>query len=193
MASAARRPASEAPMTTTGASGISASALDGDRRHRAGARRLLDELALRLVHLFLPHEHVVVAQIKDVGSHEHALSVALAEVHVHVDLHALLSFAEAEDTVSTPLWRAPTGCRSRRRVQGALEGAFENCGDVRVPWSSAREARHALLARAGRAVASATLGRVEGGVGGGDQRGARRLRLPGGDADAHRHVQWRAT
>src|SRR5690349_9788947 len=89
IASAARRPASEAPTTTTGALVIGASALRRDGGHRTDADGFLDQLALGVVDLLLPDQDVVVAELEDVGCHERALSVALAQVHVNVDLHGL--------------------------------------------------------------------------------------------------------
>src|SRR5579875_2212397 len=53
-----------------------ASVLDPDRHHRADVDRLLDLGALGLV-----------AELEHLGRGEHALTVALAEVHVDMDLH----------------------------------------------------------------------------------------------------------
>src|SRR5688500_15737477 len=83
-ACAARIPASEAPtMTRPPAMG---SALQPDRQHRAHVHGLLELCALGLVDLVLPLEDVVVAELEHVGRREDALAVALAEVHVDVDL-----------------------------------------------------------------------------------------------------------
>src|ERR671917_663907 len=77
-------PASEAPtMTRPPAIG---SALEPDRQHRAHVHGLLDLRALGRVDLLLPLEDVVVAELEHVGRREDALAVALAEVHVDVDL-----------------------------------------------------------------------------------------------------------
>src|SRR5918997_6412948 len=77
-------PAREAPtMTRPPAIG---SALEPDRQHRAHVHGLLDLLALALVDLLFPLEDVVVAELEHVGRREDALAVALAEVHVDVDL-----------------------------------------------------------------------------------------------------------
>src|SRR5919107_1814403 len=84
MACAARRPASEAPTITIGAP--TGSALDADGGHRAGVGRLLRQLALRGVDVLLPAEHVVVAELEQVGRDVRALAVALAQVHVDMDL-----------------------------------------------------------------------------------------------------------
>src|SRR5436190_6961283 len=84
---AARRPASEAPMTTM-RSMRPRLALDADRHHGTGVDRHLDVGAPALVDVLLPAQHVVVAELEDVGRREDALAVALAQVHVDVDLHA---------------------------------------------------------------------------------------------------------
>src|SRR5947208_1136273 len=69
-ACAARRPASDAPMTT---SRRTASGLDPDGHHRAGVGGSLDGGAPLLGHVLLPDQHVVVAELEDVGRRQDAL------------------------------------------------------------------------------------------------------------------------
>src|SRR3954471_18228623 len=79
---AARRPASPAPAITTGRISV----LDADCQHRAGVRGLFGQLALTQIDVLAPAQDVVIAELEDVGRDVHALPVALAEVHVDVDL-----------------------------------------------------------------------------------------------------------
>src|SRR6201996_4711069 len=86
-ACAARSPASPAPAMTMRSGLTGSSVLDPDGHHRAHVDGLLDLGALGVVDVLLPAENVVVAELEDVRSGEDALAVALAEVHVDVDLH----------------------------------------------------------------------------------------------------------
>src|SRR5690242_14163029 len=103
MACAARSPASDAPTMTSGRSTVAARlVLDADRGHRADVGRLLRELALGRVDVLLPAQHVVVAELEDVGGDVRALAVALAQVHVHVDLgHRVLLSLSAMRSASS--------------------------------------------------------------------------------------------
>src|SRR4051812_8680812 len=84
MACAARRPASDAPTMTIGR--VTGSVLDGDRQHRADVGRLERLVAQGVVDVLLPAQHVVVAELEDLGCDVSALAVALAQVHVDMDL-----------------------------------------------------------------------------------------------------------
>src|SRR3954469_5740774 len=87
-ASAARRPASEAPTTAIERSVVRGSALDGDGAGRADASRLFDLGAKLLARLLVEHvEIAVVAHLEDFGGGCHAQGVALAQVEVHVHAH----------------------------------------------------------------------------------------------------------
>src|SRR5579875_1472351 len=87
-----------------------ASVLDPDRHHRADVDRLLDLGALGLVDLLLPGEDVVVAELEHLGRGEHALTVALAEVHVDMDLHrvgscSLTMRSASSSGIASATWR----------------------------------------------------------------------------------------
>src|SRR5215217_4820036 len=84
MAWAARRPASDAPTMTIGR--VTRSVLDRDRQHRTDVGRLERLVAQRGVDVLLPAQHVVVPELEDLGRDVRALAVALAQVHVDVDL-----------------------------------------------------------------------------------------------------------
>src|SRR5919201_924582 len=101
-ASAARRPASEAPTTTAGAPATSVEDRDGG--DGAGLRGPLDLLAQRLVGLGLVLEDVVVVELEDLGRGEAALAVRLAQIHVHLDLHGTLSSFGGPGRVAALNW-----------------------------------------------------------------------------------------
>src|SRR3712207_6131056 len=59
--------------------------LDADSLHRTGFDGFERLLAQRRVDIPLPAQHVVVAEVEDLGCDEFALAVALAQVHIHVE------------------------------------------------------------------------------------------------------------
>src|SRR4051812_33352227 len=94
--------------------------LDADGGHGAGVGRLLRELALGGVDVLLPAEHVVVAELEDVGRDVRALAVALAQVHVHVDLGHRVLLSAMRSASSSGM--ASATCRVFAEVSGWSPG-----------------------------------------------------------------------
>src|SRR5215211_3461072 len=97
------------------------STLEADREHRADVNGLLELRALGRVDLLLPLEDVVVAELEHVGRREDALAVALAEVHVDVDLHAVVRSSAAMRSASSSGMASAT-CRVLAEVAGCSPG-----------------------------------------------------------------------
>src|SRR5919107_3535686 len=108
------------------------SVLDADGGHGAGVGRLLGDVALGGVDLLLPAQDVVVAQLEDVGRHVRALAVALAEVHVHMDLghRGLLSLSTMRSASSSGT--ASATCNVFADVSGCSPGPVRSTSHASI-------------------------------------------------------------
>src|SRR4051812_22532399 len=133
--------------------------LDADGRHGAGVGRLLREVALGGVDVLLPAQHVVVAQLEDVGRDVRALAVALAQVHVHVDLghRVLLSLSTMRSASSSGT--ASATCSVFAEVSGCSPGPVRSTSQSSIVFS-----RRPMPSISTATVSPASMGREWAGV-----------------------------